>query len=146
MMFFAKYIKKAVSLYRKTKITNNMNTEKYSISFLDELDNIELANTFVEKLPQKDQKRLEYIFNHEEEYSDGDYWDELRKLVYKNFGTTDTLMFARGIEWDIDEEDIDEVSLPEDADVWVPEGKDIADVLTDMYGFCIKSIESVEEM
>ena len=32
-------------------------------------------------------------------------------------------------------EDIDEVSLPEDADVWVPEGKDIADVLTDMYGF-----------
>jgi hypothetical protein len=145
-MFFAKYIKKAVSLYRKTKITNNMNTEKYSISFLDELDNIELANTFVEKLPQKDQKRLEYIFNHEEEYSDSDYWDELRKLVYKNFGTTDTLMFARGIEWDIDEEDIDEVSLPEDADVWVPEGKDIADVLTDMYGFCIKSIESVEEM
>jgi hypothetical protein len=145
-MFFVKYIKKAVSLYRKTKITNNMNTEKYSISFLDELDNIELANTFVEKLPQKDQKRLEYIFNHEEEYSDSDYWDELRKLVYKNFGTTDTLMFARGIEWDIDEEDIDEVSLPEDADVWVPEGKDIADVLTDMYGFCIKSIESVEEM
>lgn len=145
-MFFAKYIKKAVSLYRKTKITNNMNTEKYSISFLDELDNIELANTFVEKLPQKDQKRLEYIFNHEEEYSDSDYWDELRKLVYKNFGTTDTLMFARGIEWDIDEEDIDEVSLPEDADVWVPEGKDIADVLTDMYGFCIKSIESVEEL
>jgi len=145
-MFFAKYIKKAVSLYRKTKITNNMNTEKYSISFLDELDNIELANTFVEKLPQKDQKRLEYIFNHEEEYSDSDYWDELRNLVYKNFGTTDTLMFARGIEWDIDEEDIDEVSLPEDADVWVPEGKDIADVLTDMYGFCIKSIESVEEM
>jgi hypothetical protein len=145
-MFFAKYIKKAVSLYRKTKITNNMNTEKYSISFLDELDNIELANTFVEKLPQKDQKRLEYIFNHEEEYSDSDYWDELRKLVYKNFGTTDTLMFAKGIEWDIDEEDIDEVSLPEDADVWVPEGKDIADVLTDMYGFCIKSIESVEEM
>lgn len=145
-MFFRKYIKKVVSLYRKTKITNNMNTEKYSISFLDELDNIELANTFVEKLPQKDQKRLEYIFNHEEEYSDSDYWDELRKLVYKNFGTTDTLMFARGIEWDIDEEDIDEVSLPEDADVWVPEGKDIADVLTDMYGFCIKSIESVEEM
>lgn len=145
-MFFTKYIKKAVSLYRKTKITNNMNTEKYSISFLDELDNIELANTFVEKLPQKDQKRLEYIFNHEEEYSDSDYWDELRKLVYKNFGTTDTLMFARGIEWDIDEEDIDEVSLPEDADVWVPEGKDIADVLTDMYGFCIKSIESVEEL
>lgn len=145
-MFFTKYIKKAVSLYRKTKITNNMNTEKYSISFLDELDNIELANTFVEKLPQKDQKRLEYIFNHEEEYSDSDYWDELRKLVYKNFGTTDTLMFAKGIEWDIDEEDIDEVSLPEDADVWVPEGKDIADVLTDMYGFCIKSIESVEEM
>lgn len=145
-MFFAKYIKKAVSLYRKTKITNNMNTEKYSISFLDELDNIELANTFVEKLPQKDQKRLEYIFNHEEEYSDSDYWDELRKLVYKNFGTTDTLMFAKGIEWDIDEEDIDEVSLPEDADVWVPEGKDIADVLTDMYGFCIKSIESVEEL
>lgn len=135
-----------VPLYRKTKITNNMNTEKYSISFLDELDNIELANTFVEKLPQKDQKRLEYIFNHEEEYSDSDYWDELRKLVYKNFGTTDTLMFAKGIEWDIDEEDIDEVSLPEDADVWVPEGKDIADVLTDMYGFCIKSIESVEEM
>lgn len=145
-MFFRKYIKKVVSLYRKTKITNNMNTEKYSISFLDELDNIELANTFVEKLPQKDQKRLEYIFNHEEEYSDSDYWDELRKLVYKNFGTTDTLMFAKGIEWDIDEEDIDEVSLPEDADVWVPEGKDIADVLTDMYGFCIKSIESVEEM
>lgn len=145
-MFFTKYIKKAVSLYRKTKITNNMNTEKYSISFLDELDNIELANTFVEKLPQKDQKRLEYIFNHEEEYSDSDYWDELRKLVYKNFGTTDTLMFAKGIEWDIDEEDIDEVSLPEDADVWVPEGKDIADVLTDMYGFCIKSIESVEEL
>ena len=145
-MFFAKYIKKAVSLYRKTKITNNMNTEKYSISFLDELDNIELANTFVEKLPQKDQKRLEYIFNHEEEYSDSDYWDELRNLVYKNFGTTDTLMFARGIEWDIDEEDIDEVSLPEDADVWVPEGKDIADVLTDMYGFCIKSIESVDEL
>ena len=145
-MFFAKYIKKVVSLYRKTKITNNMNTEKYSISFLDELDNIELANTFVEKLPQKDQKRLEYIFNHEEEYSDSDYWDELRKLVYKNFGTTDTLMFAKGIEWDIDEEDIDDVSLPEDADVWVPEGKDIADVLTDMYGFCIKSIESVEEM
>lgn len=145
-MFFRKYIKKVVSLYRKTKITNNMNTEKYSISFLDELDNIELANTFVEKLPQKDQKRLEYIFNHEEEYSDSDYWDELRNLVYKNFGTTDTLMFARGIEWDIDEEDIDEVSLPEDADVWVPEGKDIADVLTDMYGFCIKSIESVEEM
>ena len=144
-MFFAKYIKKVVSLYRKTKITNNMNTEKYSISFLDELDNIELANTFVEKLPQKDQKRLEYIFNHEEEYSDSDYWDELRKLVYKNFGTTDTLMFAKGIEWDIDEEDIDDVSLPEDADVWVPEGKDIADVLTDMYGFCIKSIESVEE-
>jgi hypothetical protein len=104
-----------------------MNTEKYSISFLDELDNIELANTFVEKLPKKDQKRLEYIFNHEEEYSDSDYWDELRKLVYKNFGTTDTLMFAKGIEWDIDEEDIDEVSLPEDADVWVPEGKDIAD-------------------
>ena len=135
-----------VPLYRKTKITNNMNTEKYSISFLDELDNIELANTFLEKLPQKDQKRLEYIFNHEEEYSDSDYWDELRKLVYKNFGTTDTLMFAKGIEWDIDEEDIDEVSLPEDADVWVPEGKDIADVLTDMYGFCIKSIESVEEM
>ena len=145
-MFFAKYIKKAVSLYRKTKIINNMNTEKYSISFLDELDNIELANTFVEKLPQKDQKRLEYIFNHEEDYSDSDYWDELRNLVYKNFGTTDTLMFARGIEWDIDEEDIDEVSLPEDVDVWVPEGKDIADVLTDMYGFCIKSIESVEEM
>ena len=145
-MFFAKYIKKAVSLYRKTKITNNMNTEKYSISFLDELDNIELANTFVEKLPQKDQKRLEYIFNHEEEYSDSDYWDELRKLVYKNFGTTDTLMFAKGIEWDIDEEDIDEVSLPEDADVWVPEGKDIADVLVDMYGFCIKSIESVDEL
>ena len=145
-MFFRKYIKKVVSLYRKTKITNNMNTEKYSISFLDELDNIELANTFVEKLPQKDQKRLEYILNHEEEYSDSDYWDELRNLVYKNFGTTDTLMFARGIEWDIDEEDIDEVSLPEDADVWVPEGKDIADVLTDMYGFCIKSIESVEEM
>lgn len=145
-MFFRKYIKKVVSLYRKTKITNNMNTEKYSISFLDELDNIELANTFVEKLPQKDQKRLEYIFNHEEEYSDSDYWDELRNLVYKNFGTTDTLMFARGIEWDIDEEDIDEVSLPEDADVWVPEGKDIADVLTDMYGFCIKSIESVEEL
>jgi hypothetical protein len=145
-MFFTKYIKKVVSLYRKTKITNNMNTEKYSISFLDELDNIELANTFVEKLPQKDQKRLEYIFNHEEEYSDSDYWDELRNLVYKNFGTTDTLMFAKGIEWDIDEEDINEVSLPEDADVWVPEGKDIADVLTDMYGFCIKSIESVEEM
>lgn len=145
-MFFRKYIKKAVSLYRKTKITNNMNSEKYSISFLDELDNIELANTFVEKLPQKDQKRLEYIFNHEEEYSDSDYWDELRNLVYKNFGTTDTLMFAKGIEWDIDEEDIDEVSLPEDADVWVPEGKDIADVLTDMYGFCIKSIESVEEL
>ena len=145
-MFFAKYIKKVVSLYRKTKITNNMNTEKYSISFLDELDNIELANTFVEKLPQKDQKRLEYIFNHEEEYSDSDYWDELRNLVYKNFGTTDTLMFAKGIEWDIDEEDIDEVSLPEDVKVWVPEGKDIADVLSDMYGFCIKSIESVEEM
>lgn len=123
-----------------------MNAEKYSISFLDELDNIELANTFVEKLPKKDQKRLEYIFNHEEEYSDSDYWDELRKLVYKHFGTTDTLMFAKGIEWDIDEEDIDEVSLPEDAEVWVPEGKDIADVLTDMYGFCIKSIESVEEM
>lgn len=145
-MFFTKYIKKVVSLYRKTKQYKVMNTEKYSISFLDELDNIELANTFVEKLPQKDQKRLEYIFNHEEEYSDSDYWDELRKLVYKNFGTTDTLMFAKGIEWDIDEEDIDEVSLPEDADVWVPEGKDIADVLTDMYGFCIKSIESVEEL
>jgi hypothetical protein len=105
-----------------------------------------LANTFVEKLPKKDQKRLEYIFNHEEEYSDSDYWDELRNLVYKHFGTTDTLMFAKGIEWDIDEEDIDEVSLPEDADVWVPEGKDIADVLTDMYGFCIKSIESVDEL
>jgi hypothetical protein len=123
-----------------------MNTEKYSISFLDELDNIELANTFLEKLPKKDQKRLDYIFNHEEDYSDSDYWDELRKLVYEHFGTTDTLMFAKGIEWDIDEEDIDEVSLPEDADVWVPEGKDIADVLTDMYGFCINSIESVEEM
>ena len=145
-MFFAKYIKKAVSLYRKTKITNNMNTEKYSISFLDELDNIELANTFVEKLPKKDQKRLEYIFNHEEDYSDSDYWDELRNLVYKHFGTTDTLMFAKGIEWDIDEEDIDEVSLPEDVKVWVPEGKDIADVLSDMYGFCINSIESVEEL
>ena len=45
-------------MYRKTKITNNMNTEKYSISFLDELDNIELANTFVEKLPQKRPKTI----------------------------------------------------------------------------------------
>lgn len=121
-----------------------MNTEKYSISYLDELDNFELANTFVEKLPKKDQERLDYIFNHEEEYSDSDYWDELRKLVYKNFGTTDTLISAKGIKWDIDTEDIDVVSLPEDAEVWVPEGKDIADVLTDMYGFCINSIESIE--
>ena len=51
-----------------------MNTEKYSISFLDELDNIELAYTFLEELPQKDQKRLEYIFNHDEEYRASDYW------------------------------------------------------------------------
>lgn len=123
-----------------------MNTNKYPISHLEELDNIELANKFIDKLPQKDQKRLEYIFNHEDDYSDSDYWDELRKLVYKNFGTTDTLMFAKGIEWDVDAEDVNEVSLPEDANVWVPEGKDIADVLTDMYGFCIKSIESVDEL
>lgn len=123
-----------------------MNTEKYPISYLDELDDIELANKFANKLPKKDKERLEYIFNHEEDYSDSDYWDEMRKVVYKYFGTNDTLMFAKGIEWDIDEEDIDEVSLPEDVEVWVPEGKDIVDVLTDMYGFCINSIESVEEM
>lgn len=123
-----------------------MNNDKFPISYLDELDDIELANKFVDKLPKKDQERLEYIFNHEEDYSDSDYWDEMRNVVYKYFGTTDTLMFAKGIEWDIDEEYIDEISLPEDAEVWVPEGKDIADVLTDMYGFCINSIESVEEM
>lgn len=121
-----------------------MNTEKYSISYLDELDNIDLAYTFVEKLPQKEQERLNYIFNHEEEYSDSDYWEELRTLVYKYFGTTDTLISAKGIKWDIDKEDIDIVSLPEDAEVWVPEGKEIEDVLTDMYGFCINSIESIE--
>ena len=63
-MFFTKYIKKVVSLYRKTKQNKVMNTEKYSISFLDELDNIELANTFLEKLPKKDQKRLKNIFYH----------------------------------------------------------------------------------
>ena len=120
-----------------------MNTEKYSISYLDEFDDIELANTFVEKLPKKDQERLEYIFNHDDIYSDSDYWDELRKLVYKNFGTTDTLI-AKGIKWDIDKEDIGVVSLPEEVEVWVPEGKDITDVLTDMYGFCINSIESIE--
>lgn len=101
-----------------------------------------MANKFVDKLPKEDQERLEYIFNNEEDY----YWDEMRNLVYKHFGTNDTLMFAKGIEWDIDEEDIDEVSLPEDVEVWVPEGKDIADVLTDIYGFCINSIESVEEL
>ena len=73
-------------MYRKTKTTNNMNTNKYPISYLDELDDFELADKFVDKLPKKDQERLIYIF-HEDDYSDSDYWDELRKLVYKNFGT-----------------------------------------------------------
>lgn len=66
-----------------------MVTQKFTISELDEFDNIELADAFFDKLPKKDQDRLNYIFNHDDLYSDSDYWDELRKLVYKNFGITD---------------------------------------------------------
>jgi hypothetical protein len=133
--------------FSKTKTKNNKQMDtlnKYPISVLDEMDNIELAENFLEQLPKKDQDRLNYIFNNENEYSDSDYWDEMRKLIYKHFGTTDTLMFAKGIEWDIDEEDLDEVSLPNDVDIWVADGQDIADALSDEYGFCVKSIEQVE--
>lgn len=66
-----------------------MVTQKFTITELDEFDNIELADAFFDKLPKKDQDRLNYIFNHDDLYSDSDYWDELRKLVYKNFGITD---------------------------------------------------------
>jgi hypothetical protein len=66
-----------------------MVTQKFTITELDEFDNIELADAFFDELPKKDQDRLNYIFNHDDLYSDSDYWDELRKLVYKNFGITD---------------------------------------------------------
>lgn len=48
-----------------------------------------------------------------------------------------------GIEWDTDEEDI---PLPETVNIGVEDDKDVIDALSDEYGFCIESVERIEEL
>lgn len=98
-----------------------------------------------------DAREAELIAENFCEEMRGEHWHALAKHVHKKFeatraGTEDgaaMLFRADGIAWDTDGEDPSELGLPLEAVIAADSAEEVADALSDKYGWLVRGIGAV---